>query len=112
MKDIILIYITFPSLEEASRAARILVEENIIACANIIPKIFSVYKWEGKINNSEESVLIAKTASDNWNMLEQRVKELHPYECPCIAAMPITKCSPEFHEWVLETSTPEHSAQI
>ena len=100
MKDIIFVYMTFPSLEEANNAAKTLVEEDIIACANIIPKIFSIYKWEGKVNNTEEVALIAKTVADKWETLEKRVKELHSYTCPCITAMPITKGNPDFLNWV------------
>ncbi|MCL2474102.1 MAG: divalent-cation tolerance protein CutA [Alphaproteobacteria bacterium] len=100
MKEIIFVYITFPSLKEATDVAEVLVAEDLIACANLIPKIFSIYKWEGKVNNSEEAVLIAKTAADKWNALEKRVKELHSYTCPCIVAMPVTKGNPDFLNWV------------
>ena len=103
MKDIIFVYMTFPSLKEASAVAEALVAEDIIACANLIPKIVSIYKWEGKINNAEEAVLIAKTAADKWDDLEKRVKELHSYTCPCITAIPITKGNPDFLNWVLKS---------
>ena len=100
MKDIIFVYMTFSSLKEATAVVEALVAENIISCANVIPKIFSIYKWDGKINNTEEAALIAKTTADKWDELEKRVKELHSYTCPCITAIPVTKGNPDFLNWI------------
>jgi len=71
------------------KIANTLVEEQLVACVNIIPKIESVYKWKGKIETDEELVLICKTVDANVKKTIQRIKQLHSYDLPDIIVLPI-----------------------
>lgn len=95
-----LIYITTDSREEATRIGNALVEERLAACANIIHPMTSVYWWEGKVQQGEETVLIAKTTDALVAALTERVIELHSYDCPCVAAVPIDGGNPGFLAWI------------
>ena len=83
------IYSTINKIQDARRIAKILIEEQLVACVNIIPKIESVYKWKDKIENGEEVVIIAKTVDANVKKTIQRIKQLHSYELPDIIVLPI-----------------------
>ena len=83
------IYTTIDNVQGARKIANTLVEEQLVACVNIIPKIESVYRWKGKIENDNECVLIAKTTDKNVKKTIQKIKELHTYELPDIIVLPI-----------------------
>jgi periplasmic divalent cation tolerance protein len=83
------IYSTINKIQDARRIAKTLVEEQLVACVNIIPKIESIYKWKGKIEKDEEVVIIAKTVDSNVKKTIQRIKYLHTYEVPDIIVLPI-----------------------
>ena len=83
------IYSTLGSIQDARRIAHTLVQEQLVACVNIIPKIESVYRWEGKIENDEEVLIIAKTSDKNVKKTIHRIKSLHSYELPDIIVLPI-----------------------
>ena len=95
-----IIYSTTGNLQYAKKIAHSLVEEKLVACVNIIPKIESIYRWQGKIEEDIESVLIAKTTDKNVEKTIQRLKELHSYELPDIVAIPITSGLKEYLNWV------------
>ena len=95
-----IIYSTTGSVEEARKIARILVEEKLVACVNIIPKIESIYRWQGNIEEDNECVLLAKTTDKNIDKTIQRIKELHSYDVPDIVAIPITQGFQEYLNWV------------
>ncbi len=97
-----LIYITTENKMEAERIGRILVEERLAACVNIIDGMNSIYRWEGKIMQDTETVLIAKTVQDKVSALTERVKALHSYDCPCVVALPIQDGNESFLNWVAE----------
>jgi periplasmic divalent cation tolerance protein len=84
-----IIYSTIGDIKDARRIAHTLVEEQLVACVNIIPKIESIYRWQGKIENDEECVLIAKTVDKNIKKTITRLKSLHTYELPDIIVIPI-----------------------
>ncbi|QDK46450.1 divalent-cation tolerance protein CutA [Bdellovibrio sp. ZAP7] len=98
----IIYYIPCPEQKSAENIARTLLQEKLIACANIIPGISSMYWWEGKIETSSEYILILKTleSSDANKNLESRVKELHPYEVPCVMALPVASINDSFKNWL------------
>lgn len=83
------IYTTIDDIKTARRIAQTLTEEQLVACVNIIPNIESVYRWKGKIENSNEIVLIAKTVDQNVKKTIQRIKQLHKYDVPDIIVLPI-----------------------
>lgn len=97
-----IVFITVATAEEAERIACALVEERLAACANLIPGITSIYRWEGKVQREPEALLIVKTTDARLAALIQRVKELHSYQVPEIIALPVTGGSPEYLAWLLE----------
>jgi periplasmic divalent cation tolerance protein len=105
MSDSIVVYVTAGSLAEADRLARVLVEERLAACVNRIGPIQSVYRWEGKLEQSEEQLLVIKTQNKLFAALEKRVRELHSYSVPEIVALPIVDGSPDYLRWLGEQAT-------
>ena len=95
-----LIYVTAPSHDEALRLARVAVEERLAACANVLGPITSVYWWEGKVNQDGEVALLLKTRAALVEALTARLRELHPYECPCVVALAIDGGNPAFLSWI------------
>ena len=84
-----IVYTTVGNMPDARKIAKTLVEEQLVACVNIIPNIESYYRWEGKIENDEEVVLISKTTDANVKKTIQRIKQLHSYDLPDIIVLPI-----------------------
>lgn len=95
-----LIYVTASSRTEAESLARLLVEERLAACANVIERITSFYWWEGEVQSGEEAVRIAKTRRDMVEDLVAAVKRMHSYSCPCVVALPIVAGNPDFLNWI------------
>lgn len=95
-----LVYMTTDTKEEAHAIAKQLVEENLAACANVFPGVESVYRWEGNVVSSQESVLIVKTSEDKVTELTQKVREMHSYDVPCVISLPIAGGNPEFLSWI------------
>ncbi|MCH8557074.1 MAG: divalent-cation tolerance protein CutA [Balneolia bacterium] len=100
----VLVYITTSGPDEARKIAGSLLEENLIACGNILPKMESVYKWKGEVQHDNESVLILKTIEENVSQVEKRVKEMHSYDLPCLVTFPIEGGSSEFLSWIVQES--------
>ncbi|HEX2959336.1 MAG TPA: divalent-cation tolerance protein CutA [Chitinispirillaceae bacterium] len=94
------VYITTRDKEQARSIGRVLVEEHLAACVNIINGMESIYYWKNSICEDTETILIAKTHEDRLIELTQRVKSLHSYECPCIVALPITGGNQEYLNWI------------
>lgn len=99
---IVSVYAVFASEEEAGRIARILVEERLAACANILGSCRSIYRWEGRIEDGEEVAALFKTAADKAEALIGRLSELHSYELPAAAVWPIAASTPGYAKWVLD----------
>ena len=100
----IVVLITAGSEEEAVSIGRALVEERLAACANIVPRIRSIYRWEGKVQDDPEALMIVKTRADLFEPLKQRVLELHPYSVPEVISLKIEQGHEEYLAW-LEDST-------
>lgn len=86
--NFIFVYITNPTKKEAKKIAKHLLEKRLIACANIFP-INSLYWWQGKINDEDEFVLIAKTIESNFKKIKKEVEKIHSYKTPCIIKIPV-----------------------
>ncbi len=97
-----IIYITTENKEEARSVGKVLVEERLAACVNIIDGMEAMFWWEGAAQSESETVLIAKTTEDRVDDLTRRVKEVHSYDCPCVVALPIQAGNPEFLSWIGE----------
>ena len=95
-----LAYMTAGSVEEAKAIGRVLVEEGLAACVNVIPGMVSVYRWEGAVEEAEEAVLIAKTRAEKFDALAERVERLHSYDTPCAIRLDIAAGLPPFLQWI------------
>lgn len=102
--EAIVVYITVPTEEEASRIAKTIVEERIAGCVNIAKGIRSIYNWQGKIEDDEELLMIIKTQRHLFEPLKRRVKELHSYTVPEIIALPIIEGSEDYLKWLKEVT--------
>lgn len=103
------VYITAPNHETAVQLARSIVEERLAACANIINGVTSVYWWDQQLQQDDEVVLIAKTRSEYFEPLKQRVLQLHPYDCPAIVAWPIDQGHADYLQWIVTETAPSTS---
>ena len=107
MDGIIFLYTTWPDAETAASASRRLVEQGLAACANIMPPMTSIYRWQGEIEQAVETVVILKTGTATAKTLCDTIAQLHPYETPCIVALPAQSefSWPPYLSWVAaETS--------
>ena len=100
--EIFLAFSTFPDIETARRISRELVTENLAACANIIPAIESIYRWQGKIEQGNETLVLFKTTATRSAAFQEKLKSLHPYDVPEVILLPIAEGSPEYLRWVAE----------
>jgi periplasmic divalent cation tolerance protein len=92
-------------VETAERLASTLVEERVAACVNVLPGVASIYRWQGKIERAEESLLVAKTGDAALARLMSRIAELHPYSTPEIVAVDASSVADSYLAWVdAETS--------
>jgi len=105
MPEFIVVFITCGSEEEALKIARSLVEERLAACVNLVSPVRSIYRWEGKIWDEKEWILIIKTQKERFEELKKRVKSLHSYSVPEIIGLPIVEGSSSYLEWLLEETT-------
>lgn len=94
------VYVTAPDRATAARLARRMVESRLAACANILPRIDSVYWWEGRLETARETAFLLKTRTRLVPRLTTELRRLHPYECPCIVALPIVAGNPGFLRWI------------
>jgi len=102
MVDAIMVLVTCGSEEEAVKIAHSLVEERLAACVNITSPVRSIYRWEGKIWDEREWILIIKTQKRRFEELENKLKSLHSYSVPEVIALPIVKGSASYLKWLKE----------
>jgi len=92
-----------PDEETAMHIATVLVQEQLAACVNILPACRSVYRWQGRLEQSNEIPLLIKTTKDAYPVLEQQLSALHPYDVPEIIALPMAQGLPAYLTWVSES---------
>ncbi len=95
-------FVTAASTDEATRIAQALVEKRLAACVNIVAPVVSVYRWEGRVQQDAEVLLVIKTTDARLPDLIQRVKALHSYQVPEVIALPIADGSPDYLRWLLD----------
>lgn len=95
-----LIYSTWPTKELALRTAESLVQENLVACSNILGAIDSIYLWNNQLNKDKEYIMISKTTPELEKIVLDRIKSLHPYDVPCILTIDIQSGNEQFLDWV------------
>ena len=99
----VVVMITAPNREEATRLAEMLVGARLAACVQIMPEMESVYRWKGEIQREPEVLLLAKTTRESFDELEREVRALHSYETPEIVALPVIAASAPYLEWLAGT---------
>ena len=102
MTDAIVILVTVGSEAEAEMIAKAVVEEQLAACVNILSSMRSVYRWEGKVTDDREWLLLIKTRAERFAAVETRVKALHSYQVPEVIALPIMAGTEEYLRWLRE----------
>ncbi|MGO9699626.1 MAG: divalent-cation tolerance protein CutA [Xanthobacteraceae bacterium] len=102
MERAVFVYTTYPSVVEAERAGRVLVERRLCACVNILPGMVSLFRWEGAIERGEEAVMIIKTRASLGEAVRGAVKEMHSYATPAILVIPLESVDPDYHAWIVK----------
>jgi periplasmic divalent cation tolerance protein len=98
----VLVSVAAPGGETAVRLARLLVEQRLAACVQIIDPIHSVYRWQGEVKEEKEVLLLAKSAMDLMPRIDELLRREHPYELPELAAAPIVTGSSAYLKWLEE----------
>lgn len=96
-------------LESAETLALSLVEQRVAACVNILPKVTSVYRWQGKLHTDDEALLVVKTADERVEHLFAALTQIHPYDVPEIVALDVTSAHAPYADWVASETAPLHS---
>ncbi len=100
MTDKIVVFSTASSAEEAEKIARGLVNERLASCVNVVPAIRSIYRWQGKIEDSQEVLLIIKSSRERFDALRTLLEKLHSYEVPEVIAMPVVDGARNYLNWM------------
>lgn len=97
--DLLVVFVTTPDRTSAETIAQVLIEERLAACVNIVPELHSVFRWEGKLERSNESMLFIKTTSAALQKLEAKVREIHPYSTPEFVALRAEYVEEQYLKW-------------
>jgi periplasmic divalent cation tolerance protein len=100
----VVIFVTAVDAEQGMAIARALVEEQVVACVNMVDRVRSVFRWKGKVEEEAESLLIIKTRSERIAEVISRVRSLHSYDVPEIIALPIIDGNPSYLQWIDEVT--------
>lgn len=103
MTEVVLVLTTAGQESEAQKIAHELVERRLAACVNIVPRIQSVYRWEGRVETAEEFLLVIKTTSARSTEVKTAIGELHSYELPECVVISIESGSEEYLKWIEES---------
>jgi periplasmic divalent cation tolerance protein len=106
----VLIYTTFPSMDDAKRVGEALVAVRLAACVNMFPGMISIFEWKGAREEANEVAMIIKTRADLAEQVMQEVKRLHPYEVPALLVLPTEGGSEAYCGWILsQTPSPDRN---
>ncbi len=94
------VYVVFPDVAEAMHVGRTVVEERLAACVNVLGPCTSIYWWEGKVEQSDETPALFKTTTERADALVERVAELHSYDTPAIVVWPVERVLAAYGDWV------------
>jgi periplasmic divalent cation tolerance protein len=106
MDRAVMLYTTFPSVVEAEKAGKTLVEDRLAACVNILPGMVSHYRWQGAVERGEEVVMIIKTRASLAEPVRAAVKGSHPYDTPAIVVLPIESVDETYFAWIMASTDP------
>ena len=98
--DAIVVFVTASSQEEANKIAQLLLDRKKAACINIVPRVDSLFWWQGKLDSAQESLLIIKTKASVLTEIVNLVREAHSYEVPEIIALPVVGGSEDYLKWI------------
>ena len=98
--EAIVVLVTAPSEDEGRRIGRVLVDERLAACVNVVGPIHSIYRWEGAVEDAQEWLLVVKARAADFPSLEARVRALHPYEVPEVLALPVYRGAVAYLAWL------------
>lgn len=100
------VLVTAPDSETGGQLAASLVEERLAACVNVVPGVRSIYRWDGRVQDDAEVLLVVKTRKDRVDALAERIRALHPYDLPEVVALASEGGSVPYLEWVSEEAAP------
>jgi periplasmic divalent cation tolerance protein len=106
MTDAILVMVTAPTADKAAELARMLVEEGLAACGNVVPGLRSIYRWEGQVHDEPEVLLLLKTRAAHFEALRERVVQVHPYQCPEVLRVDVTDGHAPYLQWIRDNVRP------
>lgn len=101
--DFVLVLTTYPVDGDVDAFARTFVDERLAACVTVLPPMQSIYRWKGSVETASERQLLIKTKAATLAALEQRVRELHPYDVPEFFVLSIESGSPAYLAWLTES---------
>jgi len=101
LRNTLAVFITAADQRQALKIGRAAVDTRLAACANVLPSIRSVYRWNGKVIVGGETLVLLKTTDRRYRALEKLIVKLHSYQVPEIIALPIKRGSKQYLEWVL-----------
>ncbi len=96
----VMVYMTAGSLDQARSIAQELITHRLAACVNVLDNMTSMYRWQGRVEEAREVVILAKTRAELMPALVHRVRHVHEYECPCIVSWPLTAGHQPFLDWI------------
>ena len=102
MADALVVFCTCGDQAQAHLIAEALIEGRLAACVNILSPLYSIYRWQGKVERAEETLLLIKTTSERFPALRDRIADLHTYETPEIIAVPVGDGSEKYLSWLRE----------
>jgi periplasmic divalent cation tolerance protein len=101
--DAVVVLVTAPTAEKAAELARALVEEGLAACGNVIPGLRSIYRWEGRVQDEPETLLLLKSRAGAFEALRRRIVELHPYDVPEVLRLPVEAVHEPYLAWIRDS---------
>ena len=106
--EFIQVLVSCESVDQAKKMIDSLLNEQLVACVQLVPSIESFYRWQGQIEKAQESLLLLKTKASQFAAIEQKVKSLHSYQTPEIIAVPLENGSTEYLNWINEQIKPHN----
>lgn len=106
MTELLLVMTSLPDQDAAKALAKRLIDSHLAACVQLQPGVQSIYRWEGRICEEQEVVLVAKTTAQQWSTILSFIKQNHPYDIPEIIAQPITHSHADYARWVMAETAP------
>ncbi len=103
--EVLIVFMTAGSQDEAQKIAKAAVESHAAACATMLPAVRSLYRWEGKLIDDQESLVLFKTTLEHYERLQELIRGLHSYKVPEILAVPVAKGLDQYIEWVRQETT-------